>query len=306
MPITSSSNAPAALLGRQRFGRQRRGLIDADTVAPSGDTQQAVVVQALQRPRRRLGEPAPAVHRPLAAETLLPGRPGCVGPWSRTKASTSAASSPGTCHRPEVSGSRGCSSRVGVARHEAVGVEEILLQPEPGEAPFQIARPIAGHTMPQDQILGARRRPNRIGLHEARRADRARQRRRRRQRTEHRLTAQRLDGELAGHPIQRADSTSCTRSAGRHRRTPRGPITTGRSIRIGCARIASISSSSDLALIVQAHGVVRRATPPQQLASRYVHAPQHARAVPAGWAASSGIRSPWLDACLADHAQHLA
>ncbi len=64
----------------------------------------------------------------------------------------------------------------GLARHEAVGVEEILLQPEPGEAPFQVARPIAGHAMAQDQILRARRRADRIGLHEARRADRARQR----------------------------------------------------------------------------------------------------------------------------------
>ena len=47
-----------------------RRLIDPDAVPPPRDAQQPVIVQALQRPGRRLGEPAPAVHRPLAAEAV--------------------------------------------------------------------------------------------------------------------------------------------------------------------------------------------------------------------------------------------
>ncbi len=56
----------------------------------------------------------------------------------------------------------------GVARHEAVGVEEVLLQPEAREAPLQVAGAIAGDAMPQDQVLGPGRRADRVGLHEAR------------------------------------------------------------------------------------------------------------------------------------------
>ena len=54
-------------------GRPRRSRgVDADAIAAPGDPQQAVVMQAAaRRVRRRLGEAAPAVHRPLAAEPLF-------------------------------------------------------------------------------------------------------------------------------------------------------------------------------------------------------------------------------------------
>ena len=129
-------------------------------------------MQALQGPRRRLREAAPAVHRPLAAEPLLQigrvSRPPVAheGQHLRGKI-VGHLPAPGSCRIARMQQS------VSLAWHEAVGVEEILLQPEPTEAPFQISRAIPGHTMPQDQILRARRRTDRIGLHEARRADRA-------------------------------------------------------------------------------------------------------------------------------------
>ena len=262
-------------------------------------------MQALQRPRRRLGEPAPAVDRPLAAETLLQ-----VGRVRRTLVAHEGQHLGGKLarHLPAPRGLRIARMQqpVGFARHEAVGVEEILLQPEPAEAAFQVARPIAGHTMPQDQILRARRRPDRIGLHEARRADRPRQRRRRRQRTEHRLTAQSLDGEFAGHPIQRAGQYlvyALGRPAQAHaaRSDHHRPLHQDRMRQDRADQLLV-----RLGLVIQAHGVVRRATPPQQLASRYVHAPQHAEKFLPGGRHLQVFDHLWLDTCLADHAQHLA
>ena len=35
-----------------------------------------------------------------------------------------------------------------VPRHEPIGVQEVLLQPEAREAPFQIAHPVTGDPVP--------------------------------------------------------------------------------------------------------------------------------------------------------------
>jgi hypothetical protein len=52
------------------------------------------------------------------------------------------------------------------AGHEAVRVEAVFLKAEPMVSPVEIADTIVRHPMPQDQILCASRRANRIGLHE--------------------------------------------------------------------------------------------------------------------------------------------
>ena len=86
-------------------------------------------------------------------------------------------------------------------RQEAVGVEEILLQPEPDEAPLQIPGAIAGDAMPQDEVLGPRRRPDRVGLDEAHLRHRPPQQRRRKKRSGERMGTEALDGRHGGWGI---------------------------------------------------------------------------------------------------------
>ena len=50
---------------------------------------------------------------------------------------------------------------------EAVDYEVVFFDIERGVAAFQIARPVAFDAVAQDQVLGARRGANRVGLHEA-------------------------------------------------------------------------------------------------------------------------------------------
>ena len=66
---------------------------------------------------------------------------------------------------------------VQVAAHEAIDVEVALLQPQARISPLQLPGAVAAHAMAQDQILRARRRPDRIGLDEPHRGQRAGQRR---------------------------------------------------------------------------------------------------------------------------------
>src|SRR4051812_25745841 len=56
---------------------------------------------------------------------------------------------------------------VNLARKEAVIDEEILLDAKARVFRFEVARVVVTHTVPQDEVLGARRRADRIGLHEA-------------------------------------------------------------------------------------------------------------------------------------------
>ena len=137
-------------------------------------------MQALQGTRGRLREPAPAIHRPLAAEPLFQ-----IGRVSRSPVAHKGQHLGGKVvrHLPAAGSCRIARMQqpVGLTGHEAVGVKEILLQPETTEAPFQISCAISGHTMPQDQVLRARRRPDRVGLHESGVADCPRQSRRRQQ-----------------------------------------------------------------------------------------------------------------------------
>jgi len=68
------------------------------------------------------------------------------------------------------------------ARHEAVSVEKSFLEPQAPKAALEIARPVADDAVAQHEILRARRRPDRIGLHKTEPRDRARERRRCKQR----------------------------------------------------------------------------------------------------------------------------
>ena len=64
------------------------------------------------------------------------------------------------------------------SRHEPVVHEDVFLDAERGITALQVARAIAAHTRAQNQILRARRRTNRIGLHEPKPVERTLQRRR--------------------------------------------------------------------------------------------------------------------------------
>jgi hypothetical protein len=55
----------------------------------------------------------------------------------------------------------------GRGRHEAVGVEKVLFQPEAAEGAIEIAGLVAAHAVPQDQVLRPGWRADRVGLHEA-------------------------------------------------------------------------------------------------------------------------------------------
>ena len=63
--------------------------------------------------------------------------------------------------------------RVKRSRDEPVIDEDILLDVERRVQPLEVARPVALDAQPERQILRARRRANRIGLHESKRVDRA-------------------------------------------------------------------------------------------------------------------------------------
>ena len=63
-------------------------------------------------------------------------------------------------------------------QHEPVGNEEVLVDVQRRLAAVEIPGAVAFYAMPQHQVLCPRRRADRVGLHEAQLAQRARQRRR--------------------------------------------------------------------------------------------------------------------------------
>jgi hypothetical protein len=66
--------------------------------------------------------------------------------------------------------------RFDAARHEAVVDENILVDAQRREAAFEVAGAVILDAMAQRQVLGARRRADRVGLDEAERVDGALQR----------------------------------------------------------------------------------------------------------------------------------
>jgi hypothetical protein len=85
------------------------------------------------------------------------------------------------------------------ARQKAVVDQRVLFDRKLRIAPLQIAGPVIGDPMAQDQVLRARRRADRVGLHEAQPANRAHQRGRRAQCEGHRVAAKVVEPSL---PLQ--------------------------------------------------------------------------------------------------------
>ena len=79
-------------------------------------------------------------------------------------------------------------------RQEAMVDEEVFLQRQSRVTPLQVPGTLANHAVTQGQILGARRRPDWIGLHEPKPVDRPHQRGRLDQRPGNRVTAQMREG----------------------------------------------------------------------------------------------------------------
>ena len=85
-----------------------------------------------------------------------------------------------------------------LARQEAVVDEAVFLDGEAGVPAFKIARAVVLHAVAQGQVLRARRCADRIGLHEAELANRARQGGGLKEGSRHRITAQVVEGR-GGH-----------------------------------------------------------------------------------------------------------
>ncbi len=144
--------------------------VDPDAGVPPHDAQQPAVVHRVEQVRRRVGGSAPVVrHRPVGemvvdlARVSLAARAHEIedrrDPFPLRRRTTTP------CRV------RGCISVVHGVRHEAVVDEDVLLDAEGGVAPLQVAGSIALDAMAQREVLGAGRRPDRVGLHEAERVE---------------------------------------------------------------------------------------------------------------------------------------
>ena len=122
---------------------------------------------------------------------------GCTGPRVADEVQQ-RAHVPAARRRPR----RGAAARVHQRLHgagdEAVVHEEVLVDVETGIATLEIAGAVAGHAMPQREVLRARRRPDRVGLHEAERVERALQRGRREQAARDGAAPQVVEGHASG------------------------------------------------------------------------------------------------------------
>jgi hypothetical protein len=85
------------------------------------------------------------------------------------------------------------------ARQEAVVDERVLVDPQARIAALEVADAVAGDAVAQDQVLGARRRADRIGLDEAELVDRARERRRLEERARDGVAAQVVERRWLRH-----------------------------------------------------------------------------------------------------------
>ena len=116
-----------------------------------------------------LEPPQALVVRPCANSASITR--GWVGPFAWMKASTSAARFFVVGLHLRCGDARMHQRQV-LPRQEAVVDEAVLLDREPGVAALEVAGAIAGDAMAQRQVLGARRRADRVGLDEAQLFDR--------------------------------------------------------------------------------------------------------------------------------------
>src|SRR5579872_2609761 len=98
--------------------------------------------------------------------------------------------------------------REDLTRHEAVVDEEVFLDAERSIAALEIAGSVVLHAMPQREILGPRRRPDRIGLHETQPFDGAFQRRRPEETGRDRIAAKIGEGHYGSLAFARSLSLS--------------------------------------------------------------------------------------------------
>jgi len=103
------------------------------------------------------------------------------------------------------------------ARQEAVVDERVFFDVERRILRLEIAGAVAGDTMPERQVLRARRCANRIGLHEAQPLDRAAQVARREQRTGNGVPAKIVEGWRRRHRRKKAAARACARAPARRR-----------------------------------------------------------------------------------------
>ena len=147
-------------LGSRRRGvGQRRGPVHSDSIFAPRNAKQSSPVQPLERVGCRFGITAPRVHDAALAKVRLQRS------WMRLAQFH---------HRVEhfllERAKRRALSRMqqlpDPLREKSVGVQVVLFDVQRRVVPLEIARVISAHTMPEDEILRARRRSDGISLHE--------------------------------------------------------------------------------------------------------------------------------------------
>jgi hypothetical protein len=151
------------LSGGSGQGRGQRVAARA-AVAPH-DVQLAAVVQAVEQFGAQPAVAAePVLHRALAEPRVDVGRVRLAEFSHHLKHLLRELPARLVPHAPR--GPR-VHQRAQLGRDEAVVDEEILLQRQRGIAPLQVAGAVIADALAQRQVLGARRRAQRVGLHEA-------------------------------------------------------------------------------------------------------------------------------------------
>ena len=145
-------------------------LVDAGAVLAPRDAQQAAVVHAVEQVRRRQAGAAPGVGDAAVREVRLDdARMGRAVLADEGEHLVRLAL---RRRRPTCAGRARMHQRQVLARQEAVVDEAVLLDREPRVAALEVAGAVAGDAMAQGQVLGPRRRADRVGLDEAELLDR--------------------------------------------------------------------------------------------------------------------------------------
>ena len=176
---------------RRRGGLARR--VDAHAGVAPRDAQQAAVVHAVEQLGRSPARAAePVAHAAVREVRVDLGR--VHGAALAHEVQHRLCLRPARL-RPGLTGLARVHQRRGRARQEAVVDEEVLLHRQPRVAALQLAGTVVAHAVAQDQVLRARRRAQRVGLHEAQALQRLWQRAGREQRAGHGVAAQVVESD---------------------------------------------------------------------------------------------------------------
>ena len=139
--------------------------VDANACGAPCDAQQTAVVEVVEQMRRRVRRPAPVVRDGPMRETLMRlawmDAAALTHECQQVLRSFLASRRPGGRDLPRV------HQRGNVSGDEAVVDEDVFLDAEGRIQPLEVAGVIADGAMTQRQILGPRRRADRIRLHES-------------------------------------------------------------------------------------------------------------------------------------------